>query len=254
MSDAATYEVDDGVAWLVMNRPDTANALNAELRQALKEGFERFSSDADASVLVLTGAGDKAFCAGGDLKEMAETQLKVPPPDFVPQPGRTLDMAKPVIAAVNGAAYGGGFLLAQSCDLCVAAEHARFAISEARWGRGSPWAAPLPSLIPPRVAMELLVTARPIDAQRAYQVGLVNRVVPSGELREAAMELARCVAGNAPLSVRAGKELVYSVVGRSREGAWEMAEELYRPVYLSDDAMEGPRAFSERRPPKWTGR
>lgn len=253
MSDTALYRTEDGVAWLVMNRPDAANALNADLRRALKEGFERFAADDDASVLILTGTG-KAFCAGGDLKEMADTQLKVPPPDFVPQPGRTLDIAKPIIAAVNGAAYGGGFLLAQSCDLCVAAEHASFAISEARWGRGSPWAAPLPSLIPPRVAMELLVTGRPIDAARAYQVGLVNQVVPGEQLRDAAAELARVVAANAPLSVRAGKELVYSVAGRARTEAWEMAEELYRAVYLSDDAMEGPRAFAEDRKPKWTGR
>jgi enoyl-CoA hydratase/carnithine racemase len=253
MTEAATYQVEDGVAWLVMNRPESANALNQELRQALKGGFERFSADTDAAVLILTGAGDRAFCAGGDLREMADTQLKVPPPDFVPQPGRTIDIPKPIIAAVNGAAYGGGFLLAQSCDLCIAADHARFAISEARWGRGSPWAAPLPYLIPPRVAMELLVTGRPIDAQRAYQVGLVNAVVPAAELRAAAQEMAASIVANAPLSVQAGKELVYSVIGRTRADAWDGAEELYRPVYLSHDAMEGPMAFSERRPPRWSG-
>jgi enoyl-CoA hydratase/carnithine racemase len=253
MAEMATYEVEAGVAWLVMNRPDAANALNQELRQALKDGFQRFASDEDAAVLVLTGAG-KAFCAGGDLREMADTQLKVPPPDFVPQPGRSLDIPKPIVAAVNGAAYGGGFLLAQSCDLCVAAEDARFAISEARWGRGSPWAAPLPALIPPRVAMELLVTARPIDAHRAYQVGLVNRVVPAAELRTAAAEIASGIAANAPMSVRAGKRLVYSVIGSSREEAWDEAEDLYRPVYLSEDAIEGPRAFRESRPPRWKGR
>ncbi len=254
MSEAALYDVTDGVAWLVMNRPQSANALNAELRQALKDGFERFAADDSAAVLVLTGAGDKAFCAGGDLKEMADTRLTIPPPDFVPQPGRTLHVPKPIIAAVNGAAYGGGFLLAQSCDLCVAADHARFAISEARWGRGSPWAAPLPSLIPPRVAMELLVTARPIDAERAYQVGLVNRVVPGGELRKAAEEMAGAIVANAPLSVRAGKELIYSAISREWSEAWPMAEDLYRPVYLSEDATEGPRAFAEGRPPKWAGR
>lgn len=254
MSEAATYEVDDRVAWLVMNRPEAANALNAELRQALKDGFERFAADDDAAVLVLTGAGDTAFCAGGDLKEMAETELKVPPPDFVPQPGRTLAVDKPIVAAVNGAAYGGGFLLAQSCDLCVAADHARFAISEARWGRGSPWAAPLAWMMPPRVAMELLVTARPIDAQRAYQLGLVNRVVAASELRAAAAELAGQIAANAPLSVKAGKALVYSGVGRNREEAWSVAEDLYRAAYLSEDAMEGPRAFAEGRAPRWLGR
>jgi enoyl-CoA hydratase/carnithine racemase len=102
--------------------------------------------------------------------------------------------------------------------------------------------------------MELLVTARPIDAQRAYQVGLVNQVVPAADLRTAAAGIATCIAGNAPLSVRAGKKLVYSVLGRSREEAWDGAEDLYRQVYLSEDAMEGPLAFRESRPPKWKGR
>ena len=103
----ATYAVRNSVAWLTMNRPEAANALNAELRVALTHGFERFAADRDAAVLVLTGAGEKAFSAGGDLKEMAGTELQVPPVDFVPQPGRTLSVDKPVIAAVNGVAYGG---------------------------------------------------------------------------------------------------------------------------------------------------
>src|SRR5690606_12116339 len=123
------------------------------------------------------------------------------PPDFAPYLNRNIEMPKPVIAAVNGIAYAGGFLLAQMCDLCVAAEHARFGITEARWGRGAPWAAPLPWLIPPRVALELLLTAEPIDAQRAFEIGLVNRVVPRGELRATAQALALRIAQNAPLSV-----------------------------------------------------
>src|SRR5204863_8880252 len=135
--------------------------------------------------------------AGGDLKEMAETELKVPPPDFLPYLNRNFPLDKPVIAAVNGAALAGGFLLAQMCDLCIAADHARFGITEARWGRGAPWGAPLPWLIPPRVAMELLVTAEPISARRAYEVGLVNQVVPGPDLRTAAREMAARIAANA---------------------------------------------------------
>jgi enoyl-CoA hydratase/carnithine racemase len=237
-----------------MNRPEAANALNAELRAGLTAGFERFAADDDAAVLVLTGAGEKAFCAGGDLKEMAATSLKVPPVDFVPQPGRTIAVDKPIIAAVNGSAYAGGFLLAQTCDLCIAADHARFAISEARVGRGAPWAAPLPWLIPPRLALELLMTAAPITAQRAYEVGLVNRIVPGAELAEAAQELALTIAANAPLSVRAGKAMVYASAELNRTRAWEEAERLYESVYLSEDALEGPRAFQERRKPEWRGR
>jgi enoyl-CoA hydratase/carnithine racemase len=237
-----------------MNRPEARNALNAELRAGVSAGFERFAADDEAAVLVLTGAGDKAFCAGGDLKEMADTALQVPPIDFVAQPGRTLAVDKPIIAAVNGAAFAGGFLLAQTCDLCIAADHATFAISEAKVGRGAPWAAPLPWLIPPRVALELLMTAAPITAQRAYDVGLVNRIVPGAELADAAQELALTIAANAPLSVRAGKAMVYASAGLVREQAWEEAERLYRPAYLSEDAQEGPRAFSERRKPQWKGR
>src|ERR1019366_7446441 len=155
--------------------------------------------------LVLTGAGDKAFCAGGDLKEMADTALTVPPLDFLPQFGRNIDIAKPTIAAVNGIAWAGGFLLAQCCDLCVAAEHATFAISEVKVGRGAPWAAPLPWLIPPRIALQILLTGDPITAARACEVGLVNEVVPLAELRSRTQELAERIAANAP-AFRAGRQ------------------------------------------------
>lgn len=253
MSDAVLYELDDGVAWITLNRPEARNALNAAVRGGLRAALERFDGDTSARVLVLTGAGDEAFCSGGDLKEMAQTELKVPPVDYVPQPGRTLHIDKPIIAAVNGIAYGGGFLLAQSCDLCVAADHARFAITEARWGRGAPWAAPLPWLIAPRVAMELLVTAEPIDARRAYEVGLVNHVVPAAELRARTQQLALRIAANAPLSVRAGKAMVRAAAEHGRTRAFLEAEALFEPVYLSADALEGPRAFQERRTPVWRG-
>src|SRR5581483_6058394 len=183
---------------------------------------------------ILTAAGNEAFCAGADLKEMAELKLEVPPPYYAPYLGRNIEIAKPVIAAVNGAAFAGGFLLAQMCDLCVAATTARFAITEARWGRGAPWAAPLPWLIPPRVAMEMLLTAEPISAQRAYEVGLVNHVVPGGELREAAQAMAAGIAGNAPLSVRAGKALVYAAAEVGWTAALAEGDRLFEPAYLSE--------------------
>src|ERR1700685_1613781 len=176
MSDAVRYEVADGVAWLTINRADARNALSKAVRDGLWDGVRRFNADDDAKVLVLTGAGTKAFCAGGDLKEMADDALAVPPPDFLPQFGRYHEGAKPTIAAVNGVALAGGFLLAQMCDLCVAAASARFAITEVKVGRGAPWSTPLPWLIPPRVAMEILLTGDLIDADRAERIGLVNRV------------------------------------------------------------------------------
>jgi enoyl-CoA hydratase/carnithine racemase len=244
------YELEGPVAWVTIDRPEARNALSAAVREGLWDATHRFNADADAKVLVLTGAGDRAFCAGGDLKEMAETALEVPGPDFLPIFGRTIDVPKVTIAAVNGVAYAGGFLLAQMCDLVVAADHARFAITEVKVGRGTPWAAPLPWLVPPRVAMELLVTGEPIDAARAHEVGLVNRVVPIADLRGTAQTVGETVAANAPLSVAAAKR----TVRLSAPEVWEDADALWEPVYRSEDAQEGPRAFREKRAPNWRGR
>jgi enoyl-CoA hydratase/carnithine racemase len=253
VGDAVSYELEDGVVWLVIDRPEARNAINRAVSDGLWAGFRRFEEDPGAAVLVLTGTGE-AFCAGADLKEMAALGLTVPPRDLAPNLGQNIQVTKPVIAAVNGPAFGGGFLLAQMCDLCVAGTSARFAITEARWGRGAPWAAPLPWLVPPRVAMELLLTGEPIDAHRAHEVGLVNRVVPDPELRSEAGRLARRIAGNAPLSVRAAKAMVQATAGRDLDEAVEEGWRLFEPVYLSEDAQEGPRAFVERRPPVWKGR
>jgi enoyl-CoA hydratase/carnithine racemase len=253
MADAVRYELDDGVVWLTIDRPEARNAINRAVADGLWDGFRRFEADPGAAVLVLTGSGE-AFCAGADLKEMAALGLTVPPRDMTPNLGRNIEVAKPVVAAVNGPAFGGGFLLAQMCDLCVAGESARFAVTEARWGRGAPWAAPLPWLVPPRVAMELLLTGEAIDARRAYEVGLVNRVVPDGGLRAEAGRLARRIADNAPLSVRAAKAMVHAAAGRDLDQAVEEGWRLFQPVYLSEDAQEGPRAFVEKRPPVWKGR
>jgi enoyl-CoA hydratase/carnithine racemase len=253
MAEPVRYHVEDGVAWLVIDRPEARNAINRAVGAGLWDGFRRFEADPAAKVAVLTGAGD-AFSAGADLKEMAALRMTVPPRDWAPHLGRNLQVTKPVIAAVNGVALGGGFLLAQMCDLCVAAEGARLGITEARWGRGAPWAAPLPWLVPPRVALELLLTGEPIDARRAYEVGLVNRVVPDAALRQEAGRLAATVAANAPLSVRAAKAMVHAAAGRDLDQAVEEGWRLFEPVYLSEDAQEGPRAFLEKRPPVWKGR
>jgi enoyl-CoA hydratase/carnithine racemase len=249
-----TYELAGPAAWLTINRPEARNALSAAVRAGLWDGLRRFNDDPDALVLVLTGAGDKAFCAGGDLKEMAAERLEIPPPDFLPQPGRNIEVAKPVIAAVNGVAYAGGFLLAQSCDLCLAADSALFAVTEAKVGRGAPWAAPLPWLIPPRIAMQLLLTGDPITAERAFQVGLVNEVVPAAGLRARAQAVAERIAANAPLSVRAAKRTVGLIAEQPLSRAFEDAEAIWAPVYRSADAQEGPAAFREKRSPVWTGR
>ncbi|MCW2752162.1 MAG: enoyl-CoA hydratase [Aeromicrobium sp.] len=251
---AVTYEVRRGVAWLTINRPEARNALNKAVRDGLFDGVRRFNDDESARVLVLTGAGGRAFCAGGDLKEMADDSLTIPPPDFLPQFGRNISVSKPTIAAVNGVALAGGFLLAQQCDLCVAADTATFAISEAKVGRGAPWAAPLPWLIPPRVAMQILLTGDPITAERAREVGLVNEVVPATDLIETVQALGERIADNAPLSVAAAKRTVRLMSELPLGEAYEAAEQLWEPVYLSADAQEGPSAFRDKRSPKWVGR
>jgi len=254
MSEAVRYELRGPVAWVTIQRPETRNALSLEVRTGLFEAIRRFSGDAEAAVLVLTGAGEKAFCAGGDLKEMAENSLQVPPIDFVPQFQRNIQVDKPVIAAVNGVAYAGGFLLAQNCDLVVAAEHARFAITEVTVGRGAPWAAPLPWMLPPKVAMQLLITGEPISASRAYELGLVNEVTAAGDLVERTQRLAERIAGNAPLSVTAGKRMLYRTRELPLAEAYDEAERIFESVYLSEDAQEGPLSFREKRKPNWKGR
>lgn len=252
--DAVLQRLDDGVLWLTINRPEAHNAMNTAVRQGLRAGIERFVADDDARVLVLTGAGERAFCAGADLKEMAGTGMKVPPKDLVPVLGRTVHTDKITIAAVNGFALAGGFQLVQMCDLVVASETATFGIREAQVGRGAPWAAPLQWLMPPRVALQLLLTGEPLTAERAREIGFVNEVVPAAELVPATQRLARRIADNAPLTVAAMKRMVYAAADLGLVDGLDEADRIFEPVYLSDDAQEGPRAFAEKRPPRWSGR
>lgn len=254
MADEILFDVKDGIAWITINRPDQRNAINSAVREGLREAWQQLDSDDAARVGILTGAGEKAFCAGADLSEMAASGLGVMPRDFMPVLGDTVRLSKPVIAAVNGAAYAGGWLLAQMCDLIVASETARFAITEARVGRGFPWAAPLVGMIPQKVLLEILMTGTPISAARAYEIGFVNHVVPADRLKEKASEIAAAIAGNAPLTVAAAKEMVYLATDMGRSAALDAAHHLFHRVYSSEDAQEGPRAFVEKRKPRWQGR
>jgi enoyl-CoA hydratase/carnithine racemase len=251
---AVRYEQTGPVVLVTIDRPAQLNAINAEVRAGLYEAFRRFEADASAHVAILTGAGEKAFCAGMDLKEAAQTSLAVPPKGFLPIIGQSLDVTKPTIAAVNGVAYAGGWLFAQMCDLCIAAEHASFGITEARVGRGMPWAVPLVGMVQQRALMELLLTAEPIDARRAREIGFVNHVVPATELLPRCFAMAEKIAANAPLTVRAARELVYLSTEMGRSAAQRAAAHLFEAVYRSEDAQEGPRAFREKRKPRWTGR
>ncbi|WDA42414.1 enoyl-CoA hydratase/isomerase family protein [Erythrobacter sp. BLCC-B19] len=255
MTDAVLYQCsDEGIATITINRPDQRNCLSREVREGLRAAWARFESDPAARIAILTGSGEKAFCAGGDLKEMVETGLKTPSRDMFPVPYENLRLTKPTIAAVNGVAFAGGWMIAQGCDLCVASTNAQFAITEVKVGRGSPWSAPLIHMIPQRIYMEIVLTGKPITAARAYEIGLVNRMCEPGEALACAVELAREVLAGAPLSVAAARETVMLATEMGRSAALDMAYAVHERAYNSEDAQEGPRAFAEKRKPEWKGR
>ena len=254
MTDAVLYELrEPGVAVITINRPEQRNCLSLEVREGLFAAWARFERDDAARIAILTGSGEKAFCAGGDLKEMVEKGLKVPPRDMFPVPYENITLSKPTIAAVNGVAFAGGWMIAQACDLCVASTTAKFAITEVKVGRGSPWAAPLIHMIPQRIYMEIVLTGKSISSQRAYEIGLVNRLAEPEMLMDAALELAREVLEGAPLSVQAARNTVMLSTEMGRADAIDAAHAAHEVCYNSGDAQEGPRAFSEKRKPEWRG-
>ena len=251
--DCVTYECDQGIAVITLRRPKSLNAVNRAMRLGIIDAFTRFEADDDAKIAILAAEG-RAFCAGADLKEMADTGKREPGNQGIPHLGRTLHVTKPTIAQVNGIAYAGGFLLAQMCDLCTASEDAEFALTEVRWGRGAPWATPLIWMLPQRVMLELLMTGKPLSARRAYDLGFVNRLSSPTRLADDTMELARTIIANAPLAVRAGRELTFKATEMGRSAALPIGDLCFQASYASEDAIEGPRAFAERRAPRWQGR
>lgn len=251
MADVLFDTVEEGIAVITINRPENRNALNAGVRQGLFDAWHRLEDDKSLRVGILTGAGDKAFCAGADLKEMADMKLGVLPRNFLPVLGDNVHVSKPVIAAVNGVAFAGGWLLAQMCDMCVASTTAHFGVTEAKVGRGMAWAVPLIHMIPQRIMMEILTTAQPVSAQRAYEIGFVNHVVEPPALMPKALEMARQIVENAPLTVAAAKEIVQLATEMGRTAALRAAMHAFDHVYRSADAQEGPAAFREKRKPHW---
>ncbi|MFI1464280.1 enoyl-CoA hydratase/isomerase family protein [Nocardia carnea] len=255
MTDAVLFDArPDGIAVITLNRPDRRNCLDKDIRAGLFDAWDRFERDPSLRIAILTGAGRKAFCAGGDLAEMVKTRMGEPPRDMFPLPYDTIELSKPTIAAVNGAAFAGGWMIAQACDLCVASTTATFAVTEVKVGRSSPWAAPLIHMIPQRIMMEILLTGDPITAQRAYEIGLVNRLAEPGELLDTALDLAGRIVAGAPLSVRAARETVMLATEMGRSAAASAARHAASRAYRSADAQEGPAAFAEKRKPRWTGR
>jgi enoyl-CoA hydratase len=254
MGSEVLYERRGAAAILTINRPERRNALSIETCHELRAGWARFEADAGALVGVVTGTGDRAFCAGYDIAEKQHGNT-VGIADFAPRLETTSYVSKPVIAAVNGAAVAAGMALVEACDLVVAVEDAWFGLPEVKLGIGvAPFVQSLWTL-PQHVLMELLLTGEPLTAQRAYQIGFVNRLVPRERLLEESLALAETIAQNAPLVVQASKAMLYrGVEAMGMSAAHRMAKELFVPVGQSEDAREGFRARRERRPPRWTGR
>ena len=254
-------EVRDGtILLIILNRPEAHNAINAALGLGLEEALHRLDGDPALRVGVLTGAGERSFCAGADLKALARGESLVPDGDYNRGVGALFrrGTGKPLIAAVNGNALGGGTEMALAADLVVAADHALFGLPEAT--RGLPaiggGALRLPRQIPLKLAMELLLTGDRIDAATAARYGLVNRVVPAASVLAEALALAAKIAANAPLAVQAHKRLAYAGLAHGDvydPALWAWQGEIAAGVIRSRDAKEGPRAFAEKRAPEWTG-
>jgi enoyl-CoA hydratase len=254
MADEVLRERRGHVEILTINRPEARNAINRATAIALGDALDACESDDDVWVVVLTGAGDKAFSAGMDLKAFAAGEFPITDKGFGGITQR--DFPKPLIAAANGAALAGGFEILISCDMVVAADHAKFGIPEASRGliAGGGGLIRLPKRIPLAVAYEMALTADPIDARRAYELGLVNRVVPGDQLLDEAVALAERIAKNAPLAVRTSKDVMKRSRELTEEQCWQLNTEAFGFIGRSSDAMEGAVAFAEKREPNWQGK
>jgi len=239
---------------LTINRPEARNAINLATATALSDALDEIETDDDVRVVVLTAAGDKAFSAGMDLKAFATGEFPITEKGFGGITKR--DFPKPLIAACNGSALAGGCEIMLSCDLVVTADHAKFGIPEVARGlvAGAGGLIRLPNRIPRAIALEMALTAEPIDATRALEIGLVNRVVPGDQLMTEAMALAGRIAKNAPLAVRLSKQVMLQASELPETEAWDVNDAVFGEIGRSSDAMEGAIAFAEKREPNWTGK
>jgi len=251
------YEVKDHVAVITFNRPQQRNAFDADMTQEMLAVMDRFEADEEAWAGIVTGAGERAFCAGMDLKAFAAGEG----PAILHGRGGfagfvTYPRTKPIIAAVNGAALAGGCEIVLSCELVCAVESALFGQPEVKRGlyAGAGGAFRLPRSMPKARAMEILLTGEPIDAHAAYLLGFINAVVPTDKLMEAAMDLARRICVNAPLGVRANLALARVAFDMTDEELWQKNADIWQGIIQSTDAAEGPVAFAEKREPKWKAR
>jgi enoyl-CoA hydratase/carnithine racemase len=254
------YEKKGHIAYITINRPEVMNALHYDANVELGEIFNDFKQDDESWVAIFTGAGERAFSAGNDLKATAAATARGEKlsDKSVIFGGITsgFECYKPIIAAVNGFALGGGFELALACDIIIAAEHARFGLPEPRVGliAAAGGMHRLPAQIPLKLAMGMMLTGKQITAQEAYRFGLVNEVVPGTEIMAVAERWANEILECSPVSVRLTKEAVYAGLTYSVEEAMKLDKPRLKRLLESEDFVEGPKAFSEKRKPQWTGR
>jgi enoyl-CoA hydratase len=251
MSEELLRHREGHVEVLTINRPRARNAINLATAQAISVALDDCASDDEVWVVILTGAEDKAFSAGMDLKAFAQGEFPATDEGFGGVTER--QFPKPLIGAANGSAFAGGFEMLLSCDLVVAADHAVFGIPEAQRGliAGAGGLIRLPRRIARAVALEMALTAEPLSAARAYEVGLVNRVVPSAEVLPTALALAQRICANAPLAVRTSKRVMLDAMDLGEGDAWALNNEAFAAIASSADALEGAIAFAEKRPPVW---
>jgi enoyl-CoA hydratase len=254
MADEVLRDRREHVEIVTINRPEARNAINGAVSRSLSSTMDELADDADCWAVVITGSGDKAFSAGMDLKAFASGESGGASEASGGFAGLTRrDFAKPLIAAVNGAALAGGFEIMLSCDLVVAAEHATFGIPEVKRGliAAAGGLIRMPKRLPIAIALELAMTGDPIDAARAFALGLVNKVVPAASLLDEALALAERIAANAPLAVRCSKSVMQRAGDLTESEGWKINSEAARIVFSSPDAMKGPVAFAEKRAPRW---
>jgi enoyl-CoA hydratase len=254
MSNEVLVDIADGIMTVTLNRPEAKNAANKALAEGVAAAMDELDSNDEIRVAILTGAGG-TFCSGMDLKAFVTGEL--PMVEGRGFAGLTeCSPRKPLIAAIEGYALAGGMELAISCDLIVTADNAKFGIPEVKRGLAAAAGGlmKLPKQIPSRLAMELALTGDFISAPRAFEVGLVNEVVPAGTALDAAKALAARIVANGPLAVAASKQVVLQSGDWSDEERWQKQQEIVSPVFMSADAIEGSTAFAEKRAPNWTGK
>ena len=262
MGQYSKAETEGHLLIVTINRPEVYNALHPMANQELSDVFDEFAANPELWVAIITGAGDKAFSAGNDLKYHAELRAKTGGRPHSPAKGfggltNRHDLDKPVIAAVNGVAMGGGFEIALASDIIVASDRAKFALPEPRVGLAALAGGThrLPRAIPLKHAMGMLLTGRRVSAEEGYRLGFVNEVVPAGEALAGARRWANMILECAPLSVRASKQSAYQGLGKaSVEEASRASYDQVVAMVKSQDFLEGPRAFAEKRAPVWKGR